>query len=628
MLILIYSLIIFFALAGQQTGSKLDIAYSFNNTNLGVYVDMYQKLEIKYDQDLSTNLIIYRYIIPKEFDIIKPMFVEDVDSKIESIKTDLSEELCLERLPRGTVPSDFNDLMNKKYSSLNIYDKNISLYWFYIYDTLTYLHPFNQEVKCISFKNPDFSIRPRSFYEYYVIRLEPPTRSININIPLLNYSSAVSGPNQVFVYERSFVPKAQSIDIYIESLITTESIPVIGNLLEEIFKIIKVHYDFLYSFTKRSYLSAGILIAVIYITITFVLNTITYISNVINYYLQKDPSPIRRALGYHNNEIYANLAKGVIVGVIALILDFSSFSQNIYFNRISLSLLVDMLKIDITFYLVVFGIVYMFRNIYEFISDYIRGFIGGKEFYTSYSDLINKTNIRARLDNLRAQIGGFREELGKGILDGVDVSKYLEFVNSIPLESIDREIQGANSLTQLYEVYQKIKNYTSKIDELRTEYRNLYRDAETNYTFWKDHVKREVKMFGAVSLSSLNMIPSAWRSWFAKRFIEENPDYVISEGMIKRLDIPKSEVLKIKLRNIYEDYFGDIVILFSDGEFLYNGNNKTMLKAIMSKIMIEDKDIEVEGEKYKLYSFSKYGIRVVVFGKKDVLKDVFAKYNI
>lgn len=628
MLILIYSLLIIFSGFATQSSSKLDIAYSLNNTNLGVYVDMYQKLEIKYDQSLSTDLIIYRYIIPKEFDIVKPMFIENLDQKIESIKADLSEQLCLERLPRGTVPSDFNDLMNKKYSALNIYEKNLSLYWFYIYDTLTYFHPFNQEVKCISFKSPDFSIRPKSFHEYYVVKMEPPVKSINIKIPLLNYSSLTSGQTQIFTYERSFVSRAQAIDIYVESLITTEDIPILGDILDSVFQTTKLYYDFLYFLTKRSYLSAGIVIGAIYVLITFVLNTIAYLSNVINYYLQKDPSPIKRALGYHNNEIYANLAKGIIVGVIAVIVDFSSFSQNIYFNRISLSLFVDMLKLDVTFYIVLFGVIYMFRNIYEFISDHVRGFIAGKEFYTSYSDLINKTNIKSRLNNLRTQIQRFREELGKGVLDGVDVSKYLEFVNSIPLESIDREIENSNSLTQLYEVYQKIKNYTSKIDELRTEYTNLYRDAEANYTFWKEHVRREVKMFGAISLSSLTMIPSAWRSWFAKKFIEENPDYIISEGMIKKLDIPKSEVLKIKLRNIYEDNFGDMIVLFSDGEFLYNGNNKTMIKAIMSKILIEDRDIEVEGEMYKLHSFSKYGIRVVIFGKKDVLKDAFIKYNI
>ncbi|MEM2054402.1 MAG: hypothetical protein QW690_01425, partial [Candidatus Anstonellales archaeon] len=184
------------------------------------------------------------------------------------------------------------------------------------------------------------------------------------------------------------------------------------------------------------------------------------------------------------------------------------------------------------------------------------------------------------------------------------------------------------SLSQLYEVYQKIKNYTFKIDELRTEYKNLYRDAENNYTFWKDHVKKEIKMFGAVNISSLTMIPAAWRSWFAKRFVEENPDYVVTEGMIKKLDIPKSEVLKIKLRNMFDDYYGDIAILFSDGEFLYSGNNKTMVKAVMSKIIAEDKDIEVEGEKYSLVSFSKYGIRVLVFGKKDIMKDFLIKYNL
>ncbi|MEM2526595.1 MAG: hypothetical protein QXE47_02815, partial [Candidatus Anstonellales archaeon] len=85
---------------------------------------------------------------------------------------------------------------------------------------------------------------------------------------------------------------------------------------------------------------------------------------------------------------------------------------------------------------------------------------------------------------------------------------------------------------------------------------------------------------------------------------------------------------KIKLRNMFDDYYGDIAILFSDGEFLYSGNNKTMVKAVMSKIIAEDKDIEVEGEKYSLVSFSKYGIRVLVFGKKDIMKDFLIKYNL
>ncbi|MEM0356569.1 MAG: hypothetical protein QXD03_02975 [Candidatus Anstonellales archaeon] len=625
MLILIYSLLIILTLS--QTSSRIDVAYSINNTDLGVYIDNYHKLEIRY-ADRSYSVEIYRYIYPRAFDVISPMFIQNETEFVEKLKTDLTEQLCLERLPRGSIPQDFNDLMNRKYSVLSLYEPSQAIYWYYIYDYLTYNHPFNQEVRCISLKQMNFSIRPRGFVETYVVRTDPSTRDVNIRIPQLNYSSFSSGSNFIISSNIQFYTRPPVLDIIVESVLPTDNIPVISELLQSFFTTIRTYYEIIYSVTKKSYLSVGIVLAMLYIAYRIIIGGVSYLSSVLNYYLHKDPAPIKRALGYHNTEIYANLVKGGIAAAIAIVIEYASLSQNIYFNQISLSLFVDMLKLDITFYIVIFGIVFFSKNLFEFILDHVKGLIGGQEFYTSYSDLINKSTISSKLSNLKDSISEFRQELGKGIVDGVDVSKYLEFVNSIPIDSLQLEINNSNSLSQLYEVYQKIKNYTFKIDELRTEYKNLYRDAENNYTFWKDHVKKEIKMFGAVNMSSLTMIPAAWRSWFAKRFVEENPDYVVTEGMIKRLDIPKSEVLKIKLRNMFDDYYGDVAVLFSDGEFLYSGNSKTMVKAVMSKIIAEDKDIEVEGEKYSLVSFSKYGIRVLVFGKKDIMKDFLIKYNL
>lgn len=627
MLILIYSIVTLYATTGFTT---VELAYNISFPELKVYLDVFKRIDLYY-KDQNYRLEIYRYVYPDpdSIRILKPPLVINTEEEIENLKRDLTEQQCLERLPRGSIPSDFNELFNNKYTSLSLNNRTLALSLFYIYDALTYIHPFNTQVRCVQSKQVDMLVNSNRYVETYIVRLVPYTRDVDVRIPEINYSSFTAQSSEFKIINYIPFPRlAQQLTVTIEPISPISDLPILSDLIS-IFNNQLIHYyNSFYQLFNRSYLSLGIVIGLLYVLIIALLGFISYLSNVINYFAQKFSDPFKRALGYHNNEIYSNLIKGLIAGAIAVTLELLSVSQNIRFRQITISLFIDMIKIDPIFYVVVFGIVYMMKNIYDFIIDNIKGLIGGQDFYTSYSSVINRDVITSKFEELRNAVIEFRQELGKGLIEGIDISKYIEFVNAIPIDSLAEEIKKANNVTQLYEVFQKISGYKSKIEEYRTEYRNLYKDAEINYVFWKERVKSEIRMFGAVGFSSLTMIPTAWRTWFARKFIEENPEYVIAENMIKKLDLPKSEVLKIKLRNMFEDNYGDVVILFSDGEFLYSGANKTMVKAIMAKILAENKDIDIEGEIYRLVSFSKYGIRVLVFGKKEVLKDFQIKYNI
>ncbi len=627
MLILIYSLIF---ISWSTSTATIELAYNMSFPELSIYLDVFKRVDLYY-KDQNYRLEIYRYVYPdpSSIKIIRPPIVINPDEEVENLKRDLTEQICLERLPRNTIPSDFNELFNNKYTSLSLTNRTMALTLFYIYHVLTYIHPFNSQVRCIESRDVNISVISDRYVETYIIRLVPYTRDVDIKIDQINYSSFAAQRSDFIITNRIPFPKpVPQMTVRIESVSPVSDFPIISDLLSNFNDQIMYYYNYLYQLFNRSYVSLGLVIGGLYVIVIALLGFLSYLSNVINYFAQRSPEPFKRAIGYHNNEIYGNLIKGLIAGAIAVIIELLSISQNIRFKQITLSLFIDMIKIDFTFYIVVFGIVYMMKNIYEFIMDNIKGIIAGQEFYTAYSDIINRNVIMDKLEDLKRSVMDFRQELGKGLIEGIDISKYIEFVNAIPLDSISDELKKAKNITQLYEVFQKIKNYNSKIDEYRTEYRNLYKDAEINYVFWKERVKSEIRMFGGVSLSSLTMIPAAWRTWFARKFIEENPDYVIVENMIKRLDVPKSEILKIKLRNMFEDNYGDVIILFSDGEFLYTGENKTMVKAIMAKIMSMNKDLDIEGEKYRLISFSKYGIRVLMFGKKDIMNDFQIKYNI
>lgn len=627
MLILIYSLIF---ISWSTSTATIELAYNMSFPELSIYLDVFKRVDLYY-KDQNYRLEIYRYVYPdpSSIKIIRPPIVINPDEEVENLKRDLTEQICLERLPRNTIPSDFNELFNNKYTSLSLTNRTMALTLFYIYHVLTYIHPFNSQVRCIESRDVNISVISDRYVETYIIRLVPYTRDVDIKIDQINYSSFAAQRSDFIITNRIPFPKpVPQMTVRIESVSPVSDFPIISDLLSNFNDQIMYYYNYLYQLFNRSYVSLGLVIGGLYVIVIALLGFLSYLSNVINYFAQRSPEPFKRAIGYHNNEIYGNLIKGLIAGAIAVIIELLSISQNIRFKQITLSLFIDMVKIDFTFYIVVFGIVYMMKNIYEFIMDNIKGIIAGQEFYTAYSDIINRNVIMDKLEDLKRSVMDFRQELGKGLIEGIDISKYIEFVNAIPLDSISDELKKAKNITQLYEVFQKIKNYNSKIDEYRTEYRNLYKDAEINYVFWKERVKSEIRMFGGVSLSSLTMIPAAWRTWFARKFIEENPDYVIVENMIKRLDVPKSEILKIKLRNMFEDNYGDVIILFSDGEFLYTGENKTMVKAIMAKIMSMNKDLDIEGEKYRLISFSKYGIRVLMFGKKDIMNDFQIKYNI
>ena len=580
---------------------NLDSAYSIYNISISTVDKIY-------------TISITRYVYPIRFNIISKDY-EESNELVEILKNNTQDQICIFKYD---PPKDYFILFSKKYEVLSVDDPSQSIPKFLIFNFFMKNHSFNQKYDCVKNYNISAIIKGIEYEEFYYVQTSDIPDNYIISIPELNLS-LVSREHTLFRKLNNIdIDKKLSIQA---DYIGRDTIPI--ESLEPIFKELDKNYKNIYSITKLPYLSFGILVGVINMALIAIFGFITFIISVVDYYLKKNPSPIKKALGYYNPESLNNLIKWGLLSFIGIVVEVL-FGKKIYISEISFGAIVDLIRLDIIFATAIIH-VFFIKALYEFIIDKIKGLIAGQEYYTTYSNLITGKSLKSKLDELKSNINILRELIGEGIVEGVDVSKYLEYTNSIPINNLEQSLLTSD-ITELYELSVKIKNYNSKTLELINEYKNLKRDVEQNYKFWKEQLKSEINMYGAVSINNLVYIPAAWRTWFARKFTSENIEYVFSEGLIKKLDLPKSEILKRDLKAIFNEGY-NLAILFVDGTFYYSGIKKTYIKAILTKILQQNEEVYVEGEKYDLATFTKFNTKVAIFGPKEIVKMILDRYK-
>ncbi|NPA22594.1 MAG: hypothetical protein GXN92_03410 [Candidatus Micrarchaeota archaeon] len=546
----------------------------------------------------SVNITIFRYVYP--------IISGEIEANLtEWKKRSLEEVQCYSKL--DDVPPDFAKLFEKK---LELETMGNNYAQAYIYEVVLWAHPYNNKTGCIPapYQYP-LNYTVITYNDNYIVELkaDPSDQELIIYIPelSLNLTNKPTYQYHHLLFTSYTPPAAKTLTLQIKS---NADLP----FLATIFQRLKEYYDELYNILQRPYLALGLLLGGILAFLIILNGLLSFLSVLIPGLIRKEKNVFQKALGYHDTEALKKLVMGVIFILAGIYIE-DNFSKKVYLQKISYGALIDLASLDLFFVismvLYILGVVW----IVDFVKDFIKGLIGGKAYYSAYRELISASTLKRMLEDLKHKIAEFREEIGKGLVEGIDVSDYLEEINAIPIHSLEAELERSSNL---YPIYTKIKNYIQRVDELQNKYERTYNDVMQSYPFWREQVKNEIKKYGSVSIDGLTMVPAGWRYWFAKKFVGEYPEFVIEENVIKKLNLPKKELLKMRLRQFFEDH-PESAILMEDGTFFYEGPKKTLTKAILTKLLLSEKSIEAESDLYRLKTFNKYNIRVIVFARKE-----------